>query len=460
MARIGEHAVVLGGSMAGLTTAAVLAERFEQVSVVERDVFPALGDSRRGTPQGRHAHVLLPAGVAGLTELLPGFVDDVVAQGGRREDPLALRFHIGGGRLHPVDHDAEVISATRPLIEGVVRERVRALPTVRFVEGCDARGLAVTPDRSRVTGVRLLGRADSSSEEILPADLVVDATGRGSRTPRWLADLGYPEPQEERLQVGVHYVTRLFRWSPGDLEGCTQVVVVGERRGGVAQVVEGDRWLVTLNGLLGERAPTDLDGFAAYARSLWAPDIAAVIATAEPIGDAVTGGYPANTRRRYDRLDRFPDRFAVIGDAVCSFNPVYAQGMSVAAGEALALGEVLARTGLDAVGPRLFRHSRRLVDTAWTLATDSDLSDPDVVGRRTARWRIGNAYLRRLLPVAHRDPAVALAFLKVIGLVAPPQSLLHPRVVWRVATGGRAVGPATEARNPVTAAPARRSLMT
>jgi 2-polyprenyl-6-methoxyphenol hydroxylase-like FAD-dependent oxidoreductase len=455
MARIGEHAVVLGGSMAGLTAAAALAERFEQVSVVERDVFPALGDPRRGTPQGRHAHVLLPAGVAGLAELLPGFVDDVVAQGGRREVPTALRFHLGGGRLHPVDHAAEVISATRPLIEGVVRERVRAIPAVRFVEGCDARGLAVTPDGSRVSGVRLLGRADSSVEEILPADLVVDATGRGSRAPRWLADLGYPEPAEERLHVGVHYVTRLFRWTPGDLEGCTQVIVAGERRGGVAHVVEGDRWLVTLNGFMGERAPTDLDGFAAYARSLWAADIADVVAGAEPIGDAVTGGYPANTRRRYDRLGRIPDRFVVIGDAVCSFNPVYAQGMSVAAGEALALREVLDRTGLETVGPRFFRHSRRLVDIAWTLATDSDLSDPDVVGRRTARWRLGNAYLRRLLPVAHRDPAVALAFLRVIGLVAPPESLMHPRVVARVLSGGRAIRPAAGARNRVTATPRR-----
>ena len=306
-----------------------------------------------------------------------------------------------------------------------------ALPGVRLLDGHDARGLLTTPDRSRVTGVRL-GSRDSNNEETLAGDLVVDATGRSSRSPHWLADLGYPSPDEERLQVGIHYTTRLFRREPGDLEGCQNLVVTiphDGRRGGVLLAVEGDRWLVTLVGLMGERPPADLAGFVEYARTLWVGDLHQLVAAAEPLGDASPGGFPSYLRRRYDRLRRFPSRFVVTGDAVCSLNPVYAQGMSVAIGEASALGQVLDQHGLDRVGPRLFQRTKRTVDEAWTMATGADLGYPAVEGPRPARWRLINAYFNRLLRVAHDDPVVATAFMEVNGMVAPPQHLMRPRIV-------------------------------
>jgi 2-polyprenyl-6-methoxyphenol hydroxylase-like FAD-dependent oxidoreductase len=426
--------------MAGLAVAAVLAERFDRVTIVERDTLPDGDQHRRGVPQGRHVHALLPAGLEALTGLLPGLVDDLTARGAQLLEPSAFRFHIGGGCIYPVDYGRQVIDATRPLVEAVVRARVRELPGVGVVEACDARGLVTDRDRRRVRGVRLLRRADSGAEEILTADLVVDTTGRGSRSPRWLADLGYAPPAEESVPVDIHYATRYFRHRAEDLDGATQILVARspqQRRGGVAQVVEGQRWQVTLAGFLGERPPTDLEGFAAYAGSLSTGDLHAIVSGSEPIGDAATASYPANTRRRYDRLRRFPEGYVVAGDALCSFNPVYGQGMSVAAQEAAVLATVLDRDGLDRVGQRFFRRSRRVVDVAWTLAVGSDLADPAVEGPRTAQWRLVDAYLRRLVPVAHRDPAVALAFLHVIGLVAAPESLMRPRILWRVLTGGR-----------------------
>ncbi len=335
------------------------------------------------------------------------------------------------------DADLEIVGATRPLLESVVRDRVRARSGVRFLEDRDALGLLTTPDQSRVTGVRL-GSRDSNPEETLAGDLVVDATGRSSRSPQWLADLGYASPDEERLRVGVHYTTRLFRRKPGDLPGCQHVVVTippDDRRGGLVLAVEGDRWLVTLVGLLGERPPADLDGFVEYARTLWARDLHELVAAAEPLGEASTGGFPSYVRRRYDRLRRFPSRYVVTGDAVCSLSPVYAQGMSVAIGEARALGQVLDRHGLDRVGPRVFQRTRRTVDAAWTMATGADLGHPAVEGPRPARWRLINAYVNRLLRVAHRDPVVAKAFMDVSGMVASPQHLMHPRIVSRVFTG-------------------------
>ena len=449
MAHVGEHAVVVGGSLAGLAAAAALAERFHRVTIVERDSLRRADTYRRGVPQGRHLHILLPAGRVGLAELLPGVVDDLRARDARVIDATAVRFHIAGGSLRLDDADLDIVSATRPLLESVVRDRVRAQPRVRLLDGQDARGLLTTPDRSRVTGVRL-GSRDSNAEDTLTGDLVVDATGRSSRSPQWVADLGYPSPDEERLQVGVHYTTRLFRREPGDLEDCQTVVVTippGDRRGGALLAVEGDRWLVTLVGLMGERPPADLDGFVKYARTLCVGDIHDVVASAEPLGEPSTGGFPHYVRRRYDRLRRFPDRYVVTGDAMCSLNPVYAQGMSVAIGEARALGQVLDRHGLDEVGLRFFQHTRPTVDAAWTMATGADLGYPAVEGPRSARWRLMNAYINRLLRVAHRDPVVAKAFMAVNGMVAPPRHLMRPRIVSRVFTGSRSSAPRERLRN-------------
>jgi 2-polyprenyl-6-methoxyphenol hydroxylase-like FAD-dependent oxidoreductase len=437
--QVGESAVVLGGGLAGLAAAAALAERFHRVTIVESDTLAGADAYRRGVPQGRHLHILLPAGRVGLADLLPGVVGDLRARGARVIDTTEVRFHIAGGSLLLDGADLDIVSATRPLLESVVRDRVRAQPGVRFLEGRDARGLLTTPDGSRVTGVRL-GSRDSNTEDTLAGDLVVDATGRTSRSPHWVADLGYPSPDEERLQVGVHYTTRLFRREPGDLEGCQAVVVTippGDCRGGALLAVEGDRWLVTLVGLLGERPPADLEGFVVYARTLWVGDLHDVAAAAEPLGEAATGGFPSYLRRRYDRLRRFPGRYVVTGDAMCSLNPVYAQGMSAAIGEARALGQVIDRHGLDKVGPRFFQQTRRTVDAAWTMATGADLGYPAIQGPRPARWRLMNAYINRLLRVAHRDPVVAKAFMAVNGMVAPPQHLMRPRIVSRVFTGGR-----------------------
>jgi 2-polyprenyl-6-methoxyphenol hydroxylase-like FAD-dependent oxidoreductase len=433
-ARVGEHAVVVGAGFAGLASAAALSERFHQVTIVERDALPHSNDHRRGVPQGRHVHIVLPAGLRNLAELFPGIIDDLRERGARVIDTSHVRFLIEGGSLRLDETELDFIGATRPLLESVVRDRVRALAGIRFVEDHDARGLVTTPDRSRVIGVRLESR-DSITSDAMTADLVVDATGRGSRSTQWLADLGYPLPDEQRLQVGVRYTTRLFRRKPGDLDGCEHAVIAVPRegnRGGVLLAVEGDLWLVTLVGLFGERPPADLEGFIEYARTLSASELHEAVAAADPVGEAATGGFPGYIRRRYDRLGRFPGRYVVTGDAMCSLNPVYAQGMSVAIREARVLGQVLDRHGLEEVGRRFFRRTRQTVDDAWDIATGADLGYPEIQGPRPARWRVLNAYFNRLLPVAHRDPVVAKAFMEVNGMVAPPQHVMRPRIVARV----------------------------
>jgi len=441
MTQAGAHAIVVGASLTGLCAAAVLAERFDRVTIVERDSLPADGRPRGGVPQGRHAHILLPGGLRGLADLFPGIADDLRFHGAHIIASPEFRFFIAGGRLQLADPQLQIVGATRPLLEAVVRKRVRALPGVTFVQG-DARGLIASSDRAHVTGLRLPpGHPDA--HRVAAGELIVDAGGRGSRGSHWLTELGYAAPDEQRFRVGVHYTTRLFRRTGQDLDGCRHVVVSiprGQRRGGLALAVEGDRWLVTLVGLAGERPPADRDGFTAYARSLWTSDLDDLVTGAAPVGDASTGAFPAYLRRRYDRLRRVPGGFVPVGDAVCSLNPLYAQGMSVAVREAAALGHVLDRHGPQRVGPAFFRSTTPIVDHAWALATGADLGHPELEGARTFGWRVLDGYLGRLLPVAHRDPVVAGAFMAVSGMVEPPRHLMHPRIAWRVLRAGRVRG--------------------
>jgi 2-polyprenyl-6-methoxyphenol hydroxylase-like FAD-dependent oxidoreductase len=435
----GERAVVLGASMAGLLAARVLADSYGQVTVIDRDELPETSVHRRGVPHGRHIHGLLARGQQALEELFPGLTAELVAHGVPTGDLLAdARLYLSGHRLRRAPTGLMVLSASRPVLEGHVRARVRALSNVQVVDRCDVVGLATTPDGRRVTGARVLRRADGSAEELLGADLVVDATGRGSRAPVWLEALGYPRPETEQVRIGLGYATRTYRQRRGALDGglaILQAATPQHPRTGALQALEGGRWLVTLGGILGDHPPTDPDGFLAFARSLQFPDIYETVRDAEPLDGPVGFRFPASVRRRYERLDRFPDGFLVMGDAVCSFNPVYGQGMSVAALEALTLRRHLER-GVAPQPRRFFGDLARVVDVPWDMAAGGDLAFPGVQGRRTRKLRLVNAYLARLHAAAAHDAHLAAAFIRVAGLVAPPQTLLGPGIVLRVLRNG------------------------
>jgi 2-polyprenyl-6-methoxyphenol hydroxylase-like FAD-dependent oxidoreductase len=438
MQPIGKHAVVLGASMAGLTAARVLADAYQRVTVLERDTLPGAAAHRKGVPQSRHAHGLLAAGSVALEELFPALTDELVANGALSGDLQAeVRWSNQGRRLCPAPSDLQGIALSRPLLEGSIRERVRALPNVRVVDRCDAAGLVATPDGRRVRGVRVLRRADGAAEEVLEADLVVDATGRGSRSPLWLEELGYPRPAEDEVRIGIAYASRIYRRRPDHLDGDRAVVMaatVDRPRGAAMLAMEDDRWMVTLNGYLGQRPPTDPDGFVAFAAGLPEPDIFEAISDAEPLGEVLSARYPASVRRRYEQLHRFPDGYLVTGDAVCSFNPVYGQGMSVAALEALALRECL-RAGPAGLARRFFAAVAGIVDIPWGIAVGADLRFPGVQGDRTAKVRLVNAYLARFHVAAATDPVLGRAFLRVINLMDRPEGLLGPTMALRVLRG-------------------------
>jgi 2-polyprenyl-6-methoxyphenol hydroxylase-like FAD-dependent oxidoreductase len=323
------------------------------------------------------------------------------------------------------------ILASRPLIEGAVRRRVERHRRVRLASGSAVAGLLV--GSGRVEGVRL---AAGGAAAALRADLVVDASGRSSRCREWLAEAGFQPPEEERVEVGIGYTTRRYRRRPlrgGKLAVLSQAAPPAWRSA-AALAQEGDTWIVSLGGYLGDRAPAEERGFLEYARSVASPEIARIVETAEPVSGFASFGHRASVRRRCERLASFPEGLLLFGDALCSFNPVYGQGISVAAVEAGALARCLT-LGTDGLAPRFFAAAARIVDAPWQLAAGGDLRHPRVPGPRTARSLTVNWYLAALHAAAHRDPALTRAFLAVTNLLEPPGSLFLPPVALRVARG-------------------------
>ena len=429
------HAVVVGASMAGLLAARVLTESFTRVTVVDRDTLPDGPATRRGVPQARHAHGLLARGREILEDLFPGLTDDLVREHGAVacDAQRDVGWFNDGHLMRQEAADMIALSVSRPLLEWYVRTRLAALAEVTIVTGAEALGLVADEAAMTITGVRV--RADGN-ESTLDADLVVDASGRSNRGPTWLKALGYPAPEEEKVDAGLTYVSSTYRRKPDDHDGAAVVVgmTTGTPRGGVVLAVEDDRWMVTLMGMGDDVAPTDQEGYLAYAAGLPVPDLHGVIADAEPVEEPHRMRLPASTWRRYDKLRRFPAGLVVVGDAMCALNPAYAQGMTTAAVEADALRTCL-RAGRDDLARRYFRTAAKIIAIPWSISVTADLRFPSVVGPRTGQVRFLNWYIGRLHRVAERDAAVGRAFLRVANLIDPPQRLLSPAIALKVLRG-------------------------
>jgi 2-polyprenyl-6-methoxyphenol hydroxylase-like FAD-dependent oxidoreductase len=440
--------VVVGNSFAGLLTAQALADHADGVTIIDRDRIPDHPAHRAGVPQGRHIHVVLAGGQEALESMLPGILNELARLGvpavAHPRDLLQLNRSHWVPRWH---ESVPILSGTRPLVEHAVRRRVLAHPGIGSRPSTEVVGLH--GDRHRVRGVVVRARADPPGEpEVLEADLVVDASGRSSRTPQWLAALGGTAPAEERIDTGLAYATRLYRANiepaGGDYRGIYLVPHPAMPRAGVVlPIEEPGYYLVTLSGLGGDEPSTDPDQFEAYAQGLEHPIIAEWLAQAQaqaaPMGHRGT----ANIRRRYDRL-RGPDGLLVVGDAATAFNPIYGQGITVAAVGAEAIGRAVAR------GERSVRRLQRVVrdagEQAWSICSSVDKGMPGATGNAvhaSPTDRLGSWYLGRLQDFAPGYRHVTNAFRDVLHLLAPAGALFS----WRVARSvlfGRRPRPITE----------------
>lgn len=424
---MGTHAVVLGGSMGGLLAARALMGHYERVTVVDRDALPAGADHRKGVPQGKHFHTVLLRGAQALEQMFPGLVDEFVAEGVPRSNfTLEATFVLNGQRMIRTDTGATAIQLTRPMLEGTIRSRVASHPGVKVVDGQEV--LEPVFDGRRVTGVR-------TSAGLLEADLVVDALGRSGRSRKWMAEWGFPVPAEDTIEIDTMYVSRLVRPKVPFRDKLTLVGPIPGRPNGFAYAAqEGDRWMLTVVGMAGDHPPTDEDAFLEFLRRSAPPDVFESIASAEPLTELRAHRFPASLRRRYEQLNRYPEGLLAFGDAVCSFNPIYGQGMTVAAMEAEALRKCLSEGGHD-LARRFFRAAAKIIDPVWQLNAGGDLALPEIPGRRPLSTRLVNRYVSRLQKVAGHDPVVATAFVRTIGLLNPPSSMFAPRVLARVLFG-------------------------
>lgn len=428
------HAVVVGGSMAGLLAARVLAEHFGRVSVVDRDELPTEPRPRAGLPQARHLHHLLAHGRRLLEAQFPGIADELLAAGAHSIDIVAdVAWLTPRGWSPRTPSGLLTFLCGRDLLETCVRRRLAADPRVALVERHAAAGLLA--DGGRVVGVRLRPRGGAAPVE-LRADLVVDAGGRASPSPDWLAALGYERPAESSVSAFLGYASRLYAL-PGALPDW-KVLLVQSRpphnpRTGTMTMQEHGRWIVTLAGAARDYPPTDEAGFLAFARSLPDPTLAAVLERATPLGPIVGFRRSANTIRHYELAARSPDGFIALGDAVCALNPYYAQGMTNAARGALALAAGL-RDGWRRPGwSRRFQRRLAAVNRLpWLLATGEDFRYPSTEGRRPASTRLLHWYVDRTMARVAERPAVFHELIQVMHMLKPPRALLRPPVALQV----------------------------
>jgi 2-polyprenyl-6-methoxyphenol hydroxylase-like FAD-dependent oxidoreductase len=442
------HAVVIGGSIAGLLAARVLTDYAERITIIERDQYPDQPHSRKGVPQGRHVHTLLMRGSSELEQLFPGIRSDLTAAGAVSIDWMYDCIFFGLGGWAPRFHSALTgYCCTRDLLEYVLRQRLAAFPAIRYQTNTDVVGLVATEDNQTITGVQLRRRGmhpanetEPTNAEVLPADLVIDASGRDSKAPQWFESLGYAKPAETTVNSYLGYASRIYQ-KPAVVRFDWKLALLRalppSTRGGVIYPVEGERWAVTLGGAGRDYPPTDEEGFLAYARSLASPLIADAITQAEPL--TAIAGYQRtiNRWRHYELLERQPARFLVVGDAVCAFNPIYGQGMTAAALGARALQQVLqqAQGNVDSIARQFPRALAASNQTLWLLATSEDFRYPGTEGTHPGRiTRLTHRYMDRLARHAAHSPQLHQAFIEVIHLLKPPPSLFHPRVIAKVLT--------------------------
>jgi flavin-dependent dehydrogenase len=434
----GDHAVVIGSGISGLLAARVLSEHFARVSIIERDLLVDEAAPRKGVPQGRHVHILLRRGQSILEHFFPG----LFAQMGPRKSVLVdLGHEMRWWRMGLTNTRAKsgVLSQfqTRPLLEWYVRQRVRELANVSFIERSEICGLCLDDSGKVVTGVQLRSAADKTQPaSVLTADLVVDASGRASHLPQWLQAHDYPQPATSQVEIDFAYASRIYR-RPTHVAHDWKVLICYpnppfSKRGSYVFPIEDDCWIVTHGSRLGDRPPSDEAGFLEFARSLTHPDVYEAIREAEPVTSITTFRFPSNQRRHYERLRRFPDCLIVLGDAVSSVNPIYGQGMTVCAIEAQALDRCLRAHALTRAARKFRAAVGRIVELPWMLVTCEDFRYPQTIGSRPPGVRFINWYTRKVHELTVTDAGALLTLLGVMQMEQHPMSLYRPGIALKV----------------------------
>jgi len=437
---IGDSAVVIGAGMGGLTAAAALSGFFSHITVLDRDDLPAHPAHRPSIAQGRHLHALLGGGLRALDQLYPGIGDDLGSHGAVLcRTGLDIRLDRPGFDPFPQrDLGWHSFAMSRPLIEFVVRSRAMRLSNVALRTHCNVLEIVATKDLSAAAGVRL---EDINGVELLPADFIIDASARGLPTMKFLEACAFPLPEETSIGVDMSYATATFAIpadAPPDWKG---VVVFPDPRvsslGGFLAPLEGGCWILSIGEAHGDRPPADHDGFMRYVRRLRTPTIYDAICHAERVGNIERFAFPESIRRHFERLRTFPRGLLPIADVICRFNPMYGQGMSVAAIEAAELKRLLAERNeqddpLGGLAPAFFAATSPLIDTTWGVAK-LDFVYPKTRGGRPEGFEETLKFLSALNRLAARDPTVHKLMMEVQHLLRPSTAYREPEFMRQIA---------------------------
>ena len=439
----GTHAIVIGGSLAGLSAGRILSEHFDRVTVIDRDSYPEGAMERPGVPQSRHVHALLARGRKELEGLFPGF-DRLMRERGAHEIDFGWDF----AALRPEGWDTRVFNnlpllfASRTLIESVVRERFRALPNVTLMERTTVTDLSASRNgHLRVTGVSI-SPLDGGSPSTLAADLLVDASGRASKAPDWFKTLGLEPPPESVVDSFSGYSTRWFKapapeqwpkdwwWKGIWIDGKAPEHMIA----GVLFPVENGRWIVTLGGVAKHYPPSDEAEFMATLATLRSPLLAEAVRLAEPMSPVYSNRAMANRFRHYERWQHHLDGFIALGDAACAFNPVYGQGMTTGTVSATILGQCLKQHGpTNPDLPRhFFREQAKFQTIPWMLATGADFRFPETVGERPKGNKLFSMYLENMFRAGNEDIVIRRQVGQVLNMLKPPSAFFTPSMIARV----------------------------
>ncbi|MBO0680400.1 FAD-binding protein [Mycolicibacterium sp. S2-37] len=437
MAESGSRAVVLGAGIAGLLAARVLSERYGSVIVVERDALPDHPEQRKGVPQGRHLHQFLSRGVQVIGEMFPGLLAELDAAGAVVDDGGDLSrtyVRVFGYELTPAGRLTDpaalaAYQASRPFMEFHLRRRVGALDNVTILDEHDALG-AVLSDGS-VTGARVVNRRNGN-ETLLPAELVIDATGRAGHSANVLTSNGFGTPPEERVPSVLGYSSQLMRVPAGCIADRLAFVNEGVKAHGALLVAyEHDTWMLAIACPTAVGGPPrDVDEMLDVAGRLLPERIAAGLRKGEPLGAISVARTTSAVWRRYDRVPRHPAGLIVLGDALCQFNPLYGQGMTMAALQALELRHCLRDGGVD-LPRRFYAAAARQIGPVWAVNRAND-RPPSPEATRTWRQRFETWMQRAALQAATTDIAVTERILRVRGLIDPPDRLRDPALLLRI----------------------------
>lgn len=426
-----QHAVVIGGSIAGLLAARVLSDHFARVTIIERDRLPDDASFRSGTPQAHHVHTLLARGQEIIEDLLPGFSAELETAGAIPFDPTRdVRTLLPTGWAPSVASGVRVLAASRALIESVVRRRVLENPRVQTLQSHDVIDLEFDATGQTVTGVTLRARLERKRAYSLPADFVVDASGRSSRTPDWLEAHGFGRPDQDVVTANVGYATRWYTAPPGlERSVWVQTHAPARTRGALVMPMEDGKMVVTLFGAADDCPPTDEEGFEAFARSLPTQAVYRLLRAAEPLTHVYGFRRTENRLRRYDRMARFPDGLAIMGDACAALNPSGGQGMTAAALEALALDTTLrAQRSLTGAGRAFQKRLARDIGPLWQATADNDRRWPGSEGGQPGlRARVRHWYTDRLRARFTLCPDLYVRFVRAAHGVEAGRSLYSPR---------------------------------